>query len=144
MSHELRTPMNAIIGYSEMLIEDAEARGQDASISDLKKIHAAGHHLLALINDILDLSKIEAGRMDLYLETFDVAAMVRGVATTVQPLVEKNTNRLEVRCEPGLGTMRADLTKVRQLLFNLLSNSSKFTSAGQIVLEARGRAAPRG
>ena len=136
MSHELRTPMNAIIGYSEMLIEDAEARGQDASIGDLKKIHAAGHHLLALINDILDLSKIEAGRMDLYLETFDVAAMVRGVATTVQPLVEKNANRLEVRCEPGLGTMRADLTKVRQLLFNLLSNSSKFTSAGQIVLEA--------
>jgi len=142
MSHELRTPMNAIIGYSEMLIEDAEDRGQDASIPDLEKIHAAGHHLLALINDVLDLSKIEAGRMDLYLETFDVEAMVRGVATTIQPLVEKNANHLGVQCAAGLGTMRADLTKVRQLLFNLLSNSSKFTSAGHIVLEATREGAP--
>ena len=142
MSHELRTPMNAIIGYSEMLIEDAEDRGQDASIPDLEKIHAAGHHLLALINDVLDLSKIEAGRMDLYLETFDVEAMVRGVATTIHPLVEKNANHLDVQCAPGLGTMRADLTKVRQLLFNLLSNSSKFTSAGHIVLEATREGAP--
>jgi len=142
MSHELRTPMNAIIGYSEMLIEDAEAQGEGASIPDLKKIHAAGHHLLALINDILDLSKIEAGRMDLYLETFDIAAMVQGVATTIQPLVEKNSNHLEVHCEAGLGTMRADLTKVRQLLFNLLSNSSKFTTAGHIVLDATHKEAP--
>ncbi len=136
MSHELRTPMNAIIGYSEMLIEDAEGRDHDASIPDLKKIHAAGHHLLSLINDILDLSKIEAGRMDLYLEAFDVSAMLHGVATTIQPLVEKNANTLEVRCADDLGSMRADLTKVRQALFNLLSNSSKFTSAGHITLEA--------
>ncbi len=136
MSHELRTPMNAIIGYSEMLIEDAEGRGQDASVPDLKKIHAAGHHLLSLINDILDLSKIEAGRMDLYLETFDVEAMLHGVATTIQPLVEKNANTLEIRCGSDLGAMHADLTKVRQALFNLLSNSSKFTSAGHITIEA--------
>ncbi|MEI6669855.1 MAG: ATP-binding protein [Acidobacteriota bacterium] len=142
MSHELRTPMNAIIGYSEMLIEDAEAAGQEASIPDLKKIHGAGHHLLALINDILDLSKIEAGRMDLYLETFDVESMLRGVATTIQPLVEKNANHLDVRCEAGVGSMRADLTKVRQVLFNLLSNSSKFTTAGHIDLEATRQAAP--
>jgi signal transduction histidine kinase/ActR/RegA family two-component response regulator len=142
MSHELRTPMNAIIGYSEMLIEDAEDRGQDASIPDLRKIHGAGHHLLALINDILDLSKIEAGRMDLYLETFDVGTMIQGVATTIQPLVEKNSNVLEVRCASDLGTMRADLTKVRQTLFNLLSNASKFTSAGYIFLEAARQETP--
>ena len=108
MSHELRTPMNAIIGYSEMLMEDAEANRQEASSPIWQKIHAAGHHLLALINDILDLSKIEAGKMDLYLETFDIEAMVRGVATTVQPLVEKNANhaRGRVRGRPGQDARR--------------------------------------
>jgi signal transduction histidine kinase/ActR/RegA family two-component response regulator len=136
MSHELRTPMNAIIGYSEMLTEQAEDRGETAIVPDLKKINAAGHHLLGLINDILDLSKIEAGRVDLYLESFDVPAMVRDVAATVQPLVEKNANVLEVRCDAGLGSMRADLTKVRQTLFNLLSNACKFTTNGTIELEA--------
>jgi signal transduction histidine kinase/CheY-like chemotaxis protein len=142
MSHELRTPMNAIIGYSEMLIEDAQDRGEESMIPDLKKIHGAGHHLLSLINDILDLSKIEAGKMDLYLESFDVAQMIQGVATTIQPLVEKNANHLDVRCATELGTMRADLTKVRQMLFNLLSNSSKFTSGGFISLEVWRDAAP--
>jgi PAS domain S-box-containing protein len=135
MSHELRTPLNAIIGYSEMLQEDATDRGETASIADLEKIHAAGKHLLALINDVLDLSKIEAGKMDLYLETFEVAPLVEQVATTVQPLVEKNGNRLELRCLPGLGTMHSDVTRIRQVLLNLLSNAAKFTDRGVITLE---------
>ena len=103
MSHELRTPLNAIIGYSEMLQEPREDEGQRRSIPDLQKIHAAGKHLQSLIDDILDLSKIEAGKMELFFETFDVAAMVHDVATTVQPLVEKNGNTLEVRCGGELG-----------------------------------------
>jgi signal transduction histidine kinase len=135
MSHELRTPLNAIIGYSEMLQEEAEDLGYTDFIPDLQKINAAGKHLLALINDILDLSKIEAGRMDLYLETFDLATMLHDVQTTVQPLLEKNANTLRVRCADNLGTMRADLTKVRQALFNLLSNASKFTKQGTVALE---------
>jgi signal transduction histidine kinase len=134
MSHELRTPLNAIIGYSEMLQEEAEDLGQEDFTPDLQKINAAGKHLLALINDILDLSKIEADRMDLYLETFDLASMLDDVATTVQPLVEKNANTLVVQYADTLGSMRADLTKVRQGLFNLLSNASKFTKQGTIGL----------
>jgi signal transduction histidine kinase len=134
MSHELRTPLNAIIGYSEMLQEEAEDLGQEDFTPDLQKINAAGKHLLALINDILDLSKIEADRMDLYLETFDLASMLDDVATTVQSLVEKNANTLVVQYADTLGSMRADLTKVRQGLFNLLSNASKFTKQGTIGL----------
>jgi signal transduction histidine kinase/CheY-like chemotaxis protein len=137
MSHELRTPMNAIIGYSEMLTEQAEDRGDTAIVPDLKKINAAGYHLLGLINDVLDLSKIEAGRMDLYLETFDVAAMVQAVASTIQPLVERNANTLGIRCAPDVGSMHADLTKVRQALFNLLSNACKFTTGGTIDIDVR-------
>ena len=121
MSHELRTPLNAIIGYSEMLQEEAEDLGQDEFVPDLEKIHGAGKHLLGLINDILDLSKIEAGKMDLYLETFDVANMIEDTTAVVQPLVAKNNNALEVTCPDAVGTMRADLTKVRQAVFNLLS-----------------------
>jgi PAS domain S-box-containing protein len=135
MSHELRTPLNAIIGYSEMLQEDAADRGETASIADLQKIHGAGQHLLALINDVLDLSKIEAGKMQLYLESFDVAPLVEQVVTTVQPLVAKNENRLELRCAPGLGTMRSDVTRIRQVLLNLLSNACKFTDHGLITLD---------
>jgi signal transduction histidine kinase/DNA-binding response OmpR family regulator len=134
MSHELRTPLNAIIGYSEMLQEEADDLGQEAFIPDLEKIHAAGKHLLGLINDILDLSKIEAGKMDLYLESIDVRDLVRDVAAIVQPLAEKNANTLEVRCADDLPVMRADLTKVRQALFNLLSNACKFTEHGTISL----------
>jgi signal transduction histidine kinase/DNA-binding response OmpR family regulator len=134
MSHELRTPLNAIIGYSEMLQEEAEDLGQEDFTPDLQKINAAGKHLLALINDILDLSKIEAGRMDLYLETFDLATMLHDVQTTVQPLVEKNANTLVVQYADTLGSVRADLTKVRQTLFNLLSNACKFTRQGTISL----------
>jgi PAS domain S-box-containing protein len=135
MSHELRTPLNAIIGYSEMLQEEVEDLGQTALVPDLGKIHTAGRHLLALINDVLDLSKIEAGKMELFLEEFDVAAMVEEVASTVRPLIAKNSNRLEVLCPSGVGEMRGDLTKVRQMLLNLLSNASKFTSDGRIDLE---------
>jgi signal transduction histidine kinase/CheY-like chemotaxis protein len=136
MSHELRTPMNAILGYSEMLMEEAEDQGQEDFIPDLQKIHAAGKHLLGLINEILDLSKIEAGKMDLYLESFDVAGMINEVASTLRPLVDKNANTLQVHLAPDLGAMHADLTKVRQSLFNLLSNASKFTEKGMITLNA--------
>ncbi len=135
MSHELRTPMNAIIGYSEMLIEELEDTDQEDLVPDLKKINAAGQHLLGLINDVLDISKIEAGRMELYLEAFDIGTLVRNVATTVQPLIETNENTLEVRCPDDLGSMRADATKLRQALLNVLSNAAKFTHQGSITLE---------
>jgi signal transduction histidine kinase/CheY-like chemotaxis protein len=134
MSHELRTPLNAIIGYSEMLEEEAQDLAQEAFVPDLKKINAAGKHLLELINGVLDLSKIEAGRMDLYLEDFEVAALVRDIAAVAHPLAERKRNRIEVRCAADAGAMYADLTKVRQALFNLLSNACKFTQAGTVTL----------
>jgi GAF domain-containing protein/CheY-like chemotaxis protein len=134
MSHELRTPLNAIIGYSEMLQEDAADLGAEQFTDDLKKINAAGKHLLELINAVLDLSKIEAGKMDLYLETFDIATLIRDIAAVIQPLAAKNANQLEVVCAVTTGTMRADLTKVRQALFNLLSNACKFTDHGTVTL----------
>ena len=137
MSHELRTPLNAIIGYSEMLQEEVEELGHQELTGDLEKIHTAGRHLLALINDILDLSKIEAGKMDLHLETFSVRSMIDDVLTTVRPLVARNANTLAVVCPEEPGTMRADLTKVRQMLLNLLSNASKFTQRGTVTLTVR-------
>jgi len=134
MSHELRTPLNAIIGYSEMLQEDAADLGAEQFTDDLKRINAAGKHLLELINAVLDLSKIEAGKMELYLENFDVGGLARDIAAVIQPLAAKNANRLDVRSPDAIGTMRADLTKVRQALFNLLSNACKFTDRGTISL----------
>ena len=134
MSHELRTPLNAIIGYSEMLQEEAEDIEQLDFIPDLQKIHTAGKHLLTLINDILDLSKIEAGKMQLYLETFDLNTLVSDVAATTQPLLDRNQDTLELHVESNLGGMRADQTKVRQILFNLLSNAAKFTERGRVTL----------
>jgi signal transduction histidine kinase len=134
MSHELRTPLNAIIGYSEMLQEEAEDLDEQTFLPDLQRINSAGKHLLGLINDILDLSKIEAGRMDLLLESFEVGQLVRDVAAIVRPLVEKNGNVLVVECPEQIGSMHADLTKVRQTLFNLLSNAAKFTDHGTITL----------
>lgn len=136
MSHELRTPLNAIIGYSEMLREEAEDLGEKSFVDDLNKVHSAGKHLLGLINDVLDISKIESGKMDLYLETFDVGQMVKEVANTISPLVAKNSNKLSLVVSPDIGSIHADMTKVRQGLFNLLSNASKFTSNGTITLEA--------
>jgi signal transduction histidine kinase/DNA-binding response OmpR family regulator len=134
MSHELRTPMNAIIGYSEMLAEDADDEGHDGMIPDLHKISAAGKHLLSLINDILDLSKIEAGRMGLFLERFDVREVLDEAIGTVAPLIATNGNELVTDFGEGLGSIRADLTKVRQSLFNLLSNAAKFTEGGTVTL----------
>ncbi|HEY9700206.1 MAG TPA: PAS domain S-box protein [Trichocoleus sp.] len=134
MSHELRTPLNAIIGYSEMLQEDSADLGYTDLVPDLERIRGAGKHLLALINDILDISKIEAGKMELYLETFDIRQLIAEVESTIQPVVETNHNRLEIYCAPNLGMMHADLTKVRQALFNLLSNAAKFTEHGTITL----------
>ncbi|MFM1944424.1 MAG: hypothetical protein RI897_3406 [Verrucomicrobiota bacterium] len=139
MSHELRTPLNAIIGYSEMLEEDAGDAGMVEFTTDLRKIHGAGKHLLGLINDVLDISKIEAGKMDLFLETFEVSGVVEDVVSTIQPLVQQNGNVLEVEAGAGLGVMRADLTKVRQALFNLLSNACKFTDKGRIGLRVERR-----
>ena len=138
MSHELRTPMNAIIGYSEMLMEDAEDDGNEDAVEDLKKIHSAGTHLLSLINDVLDLAKIESGKMDLYLETFEVPGMVGEVVSTIDTLVKKKGNRLQVELDETIGEMRADVTKVRQALFNLLSNAAKFTHEGVIGLVVQG------
>ena len=138
MSHELRTPMNAIIGYSEMLMEDAEDEGNEDAADDLKKIHSAGTHLLSLINDVLDLAKIESGKMDLYLETFEVPGMVGEVVSTIDTLVKKNGNRLQVEVDEAIGEMQADITKVRQALLNLLSNAAKFTHEGVIGLMVQG------
>jgi signal transduction histidine kinase len=135
MSHELRTPLNAIIGYSEMLEEDAQASGQKEFVSDLQKIRSSGKHLLGLINDVLDLSKVEAGKMKLFLETFDVANLIEEVMATATPLVEKNGNRLEVHCAEDVGQIREDITKVRQVLLNLLSNAAKFTENGLVSLQ---------
>ena len=137
MSHELRTPLNAVIMYSELLQEEAEDRKLDGFIPDLDKIRSAGRHLLALVNGVLDLSKIEAGKMDLYLETFDAGAMAKDVSATVKPLMEKRKNVVELAVAPDTGEMHADLTKVRQVLFNLLSNASKFTENGKIRFESR-------
>ena len=144
MSHELRTPMNAIIGYSEMLIEEIEDDGISDYVDDLNKINSAGKHLLSLINDILDLSKIEAGRMDLYLERFDIRQMLGEVTSTIRPLIVKNNNSLVTDLDESVGVMRADLTKVRQALFNLLSNAAKFTDRGTIALTAQRVAADNG
>jgi signal transduction histidine kinase/DNA-binding response OmpR family regulator len=134
MSHELRTPLNAIIGYSEMLTEEAKDLGHADYVPDLLKIHTSGRHLLGLINDVLDISKIESGRMELYIETVDVSALIGEVATTITPLIEKNGNTLDVTVAPDAGTMATDHVKVRQVLFNLLSNASKFTEGGRIGL----------
>ncbi|MGQ0524351.1 MAG: response regulator [Betaproteobacteria bacterium] len=134
MSHELRTPLNAIIGYSEMLQEDAAELEAEQFVADLRKIHASGQHLLELINGVLDLSKIEAGKMDLYLESFSVASVVTSVTEVIAPLAQRKSNRLEVSCAEDAGTMHADLTKVRQALFNLLSNACKFTEKGTVTL----------
>jgi len=135
MSHELRTPLNAIIGYGEMLQEEARDDGQEGYLPDLERIVGSGRYLLTLINGVLDLSKIEAGKMDVYVETFDVAETVRGIEGTIKPLLQKNSNALQVADTSGLGTMDSDVTKLRQILFNLLSNASKFTQQGTVFLE---------
>jgi signal transduction histidine kinase len=134
MSHELRTPLNAIIGYSELLQEEAEDIGEASFVADLGKIGAAARHQLRLINDILDLSKIEAGRMTLNIEAFDIAGMVREVQAVTEPLVAKKGNAFVVDCPADIGTMRADPVRVHQSLLNLVSNAAKFTEGGTVTL----------
>src|ERR1700730_14530813 len=134
MSHELRTPLNAIIGVSEMLREDAAALKQD--LEPLDRVLGAARHLLALINDILDLSKIEAGRMELHLETFRLMPLIEDVAKTIEPMATKNGNRLVIDCAAELGTIHADQTRIRQSLLNLASNANKFTEKGTITIAA--------
>ncbi|HTY36804.1 MAG TPA: response regulator, partial [Bacteroidota bacterium] len=134
MSHELRTPLNAIIGYSEMVMEEMSDAGQMGYQEDIERIRTAGKHLLGLINDVLDLSKIEAGKMELYLEEFDLSSLIKEVSATVQPLMEKNGNTFVVNFSREMPSLRLDVTKVRQILFNLISNASKFTQRGTITL----------
>ena len=135
MSHELRTPMNAIIGYSEMLIEEAPDLKPEEFVPDLEKVRAAGKHLLSLINDILDLSKIEAGKMTLFMESFSIQSTIDDVIAMIQPLINRSNNTLVVTCPDSIGVMVADVVKVRQTLFNLLSNACKFTDGGEIRLD---------
>src|SRR5919199_445931 len=134
MSHELRTPLNGIIGFSQLLKEEAIDLGYTDFIPDLEAIHSSGKHLLALINDILDMSKIEAGQVKLYLETFDIPKLIQEVVRTTQPLIQKNNNTLVVKCSSDFGPIHADLCKVRQILLNLLSNAAKFTEQGTTTL----------
>jgi signal transduction histidine kinase len=134
MSHELRTPLNAIIGVSETLREDAQALKQDTE--PLDRVLGAGRHLLALINDILDLSKIEAGRMELHLESFALAPLIDGVAKTIEPLAAKNGNQVALHCDAAIGTMHADQMRLQQALLNLMSNANKFTEKGTIIIAA--------
>ncbi|MEA5476882.1 response regulator [Pseudanabaena galeata UHCC 0370] len=135
MSHELRTPLNAIIGYSEMLEEDAALLGLDDFKDDLQKIYRSGKHLLDLINDILDMTKIEAGKLEIYYDDFDVPMLIFDTSKTIQPLLLKNNNRLEIECDLQLGEIRADMTRLRQVLLNILSNACKFTKSGEIKIQ---------
>ena len=135
MSHELRTPLNAILGYGEMLAEDCEDLGYDDLLPDLKKITSAGTHLLSLINNILDISKIESGKMELYITSFEIEDVVDVIKDISAPLVSKNNNAFQCNIQDGIGAMRQDETKLRQCLSNLLSNAAKFTEAGTVTLE---------
>jgi signal transduction histidine kinase len=137
VSHELRTPLSAIIGYSEMLQESADVTGQTSSVPDLRRISISAHHLLRLIDDLLDLSKVEAGRMEVIIEDFPVSELINEIAPEVRPLVAKNANRLEMDVPAEIGAMRTDRVKVKQALLNLLSNAAKFTSNGVVRLNVR-------
>jgi len=137
VSHELRTPLNAIIGYSEMLEEDARDEGDKVASADANRIQVAAKHLLHLINEILDLSKIEAGKMDIYYEPFDVFQVIEDISNTIQPAMRKNRNQLSIDCDDKIGFMICDMIKLRQMLFNLLSNAAKFTSDGKIDLKVQ-------
>ena len=136
MSHELRTPLNAIINYAEIIHEDLEEEGEAQSAEDVAKIQSAGLHLLELINGILDLSKIEAGKMDVEVHAFDLAGVIREAAETVRPAAERNGNKLTVEISPNVNTANSDSFKLRQCILNLLSNACKFTSEGSVAMTA--------
>src|SRR5207302_3943015 len=136
MSHELRTPLTAIIGFSEMLVSEIEPEGRREWVEDLRRVHDSGKYLLELINDILDISKIEAGKMEVHLETFDVGVLLRDLNDVMKPLVERKRNQLVIEFPKEIGAMQADRIKVRQCLLNLLSNASKFSEQGLITLAA--------
>ncbi|MHC4729219.1 MAG: CHASE domain-containing protein [Planctomycetota bacterium] len=140
MSHELRTPLNAIIGYSEMLEDDAKDEGHEQYVMDLRKIHGAGKHLLQLINEVLDLSKVEAGHVELFTEPVAVATLASEIAETVRPLIEERNNELELQVADDVGVIEIDLTRLRQILLNLLSNAAKFTEKGSIHVKAERQA----
>jgi signal transduction histidine kinase len=145
MSHELRTPLNAVIGYTEMLEDElAEHGGLDTALTDLGHIKGAGRHLLQMINDVLDLSKIEAGKIELHVERFELAELLDHVSSTIQPLLAVNRNTLQVRCSKGIDVLHSDLTRLRQVLINLLSNAAKFTRDGLIAIEVTGARDPQG
>ena len=137
MSHELRTPLNAIIGLTDMMVGNAARFGTEKALEPLRRVLNAGRHLLALINDILDLSKIEAGRMELHLKSFALAPLIDGVIKTVEPLAAKNGNQVAAHCDAAIGTMHADQMRLRQALLNLMSNANKFTDRGTISIDAR-------
>jgi len=145
MSHEFRTPLNAVIGYSELLLETGEDEGAEPQkLADLKRINAAGQHLLSLVTDVLDLSRIEANTVELSVETFDLDAFIEGVAATARPLTDRNGNELLVRAGAGLGAVTTDQTKLRQVVLNLLSNAAKFTAQGRVTLTVRRDRTPAG
>jgi signal transduction histidine kinase len=145
MSHELRTPLTAIIGYSELLEDEFhDLNSAGVFIPDMQKIQTAAQHLLGLINNMLDLSKIEAGKMELFLEEFELSELIDEAVSTTRPLIEKNGNQFMLRCEDALGPVRLDRVKARQVLLNLLSNAAKFTSGGEVVLAGRREASDRG
>jgi signal transduction histidine kinase len=139
MSHELRTPLNAIVGLTDMMVANAARFGTEKALEPLRRVLGAGRHLLALINDILDLSKIEAGRMELHLETFPLAPVIEDVAKTIEPMTMKNVNRLVIDCPADLGTIHADQIRLRQSLLNLASNANKFTEKGTVTIAAYAR-----
>ena len=145
MSHELRTPLNAVIGFSEILLENAEFNGQtESKKSDLRRINAAGQHLLSLVTDVLDLSKIESNFIELKIEQFDLPNAIRGIVANCEPMMSKKGNKLIVRCADDLGTVSTDATKLRQATLNLLSNASKFTENGTITLSVYRRKSTAG
>ena len=145
MSHELRTPLSAIIGYSEMMLEEIEDGSDGADLArDLRRVEGNARHLLGLINDVLDLSKVESGKMEVFVETFEVEPVLRDTAATAERLVAKKGNRLVLQLDTNLGAMRSDLTKVRQVVLNLLSNAAKFTENGAITLRASRQADENG
>ena len=143
MSHELRTPLNAVIGLTEMLKEDAEDDGNEDYLEPLERIHGASKHLLNLINDVLDLSKIEAGKVELYNENFSLPALLEEVADTSQTLVEQNSNKMLLNIEAGITFINADVTRTKQIVLNLISNAAKFCKNGQIAIDVKAKRAAK-